>query len=149
MYRVWTIQSLTKLSLLRPNLSQKRWKIDKNEKRGMPQIFKREPIETNDPEEMIKSKITGIYEEDGNIFKKPGCQLCWQGLDTFTYRDVLLISQFISPIGRIYDRHETGVCKRMQMKLREEVKKARNIGLLPKAMTPQQIDGIKKLKNSV
>ena len=141
LYATNATRSLVKLPLI---LTQKRLKIDTNEKRGMPQIFSREPIESEDPMALVREKITGIYEEDGNVFKRPGCQLCWRGLDEFTYRDVLIISQFISPIGRIYDRHETGICKKMQAKLRIEVKKARNIGLIPKAMTPQQIQQLKQ-----
>ncbi|KAI6661937.1 30S ribosomal protein S18 [Oopsacas minuta] len=135
------IRSLTKHTLSLPRISaQRRWKFDPNEKRGMPQIFNREPIDCADPIKLVREKITGIYEEDGNVFKRPGCQLCWRGLDEFTYRDVLLISQFITSTGRIIDRHESGICKKMQAKLREEVKKARNIGLIPKALTPQQIE---------
>ena len=113
-------------------------------KRGMPQIFHRDKIESEEPLELVRQHISGIYEEDGNVFKRPGCQLCWQSLDEFNYKDVLLISQFISPIGRLYDRHETGICKKMQVKLRVEIKKARNIGLIPKAMTPQQVQKLKE-----
>ena len=141
LYAIKATRSLVQFRII---ATQKRFKIDINEKRGMPQVFNHPPIESEDPMELVRQKITGIYEEDGNVLKKPGCQLCWQGLDEFTYRDVLLISQFISPIGRIYDRHETGICKKMQAKLRVEVKKARGIGLIPKAMTPQQVQLLKQ-----
>ena len=140
LYGTKVTRSLTQLA---KTLTQIRMKIDTNEKRGMPQIFTRQPIESEEPMKLVREKITGIYEENGNVFKRPGCQLCWLALDEFTYRDVLIISQFISPTGRIFDRHETGICKKMQAKLRVEVKKARNIGLIPKAMTPQQIQLLK------
>ena len=37
-----------------------------------------------------------------------GCPLCQAGLDRFGYKDVLLLSQFISPQGYLFPRRYTG-----------------------------------------
>ena len=51
LYATNATRSLLKLPLI---LTQKRLKIDTNEKRGMPQIFSREPIESEDPMALVR-----------------------------------------------------------------------------------------------
>lgn len=47
------------------------------------------------------------------------------------YKNVKLLSQFQSPFtGRIYGRHITGLCKKMQRKVEAEIIKAQNIAFM-------------------
>ncbi|KAH9504741.1 28S ribosomal protein S18a, mitochondrial [Bulinus truncatus] len=59
------------------------------------------------------------------------CPLC-EFQDKLTYRDVLILQQFLSPDGRILPRHVTGVCFTMQWKLQNILYQSYSAGLLPK-----------------
>ncbi|KAK3799249.1 hypothetical protein RRG08_054375 [Elysia crispata] len=60
-----------------------------------------------------------------------GCPLC-EFQDSLTYRDVLILQQFLSPDGKILPRHVTGVCFTMQWKLQNILYQSYSAGLLPK-----------------
>lgn len=57
------------------------------------------------------------------------CPLC-EFQDTITYRDVLILQQFISPDGHILPRHVTGMCFTMQWKLQNILYQSYSAGLL-------------------
>ncbi|MBK5293365.1 MAG: 30S ribosomal protein S18 [Acidobacteriia bacterium] len=59
------------------------------------------------------------------------CKFCVDKIDYVDYKDVRLLSQFISERGRIVPRRLSGVCTPCQRRLSEAVKQARNIALLP------------------
>ncbi len=59
------------------------------------------------------------------------CRFCVEKIDYIDYKDVRLLSAFISERGRITPRRITGVCTPHQRRLSEAVKQARNIALLP------------------
>ncbi len=52
-------------------------------------------------------------------------------VDDIDYKDIKLLSQFISERGRIVPRRISGVCAAHQRKLKVAIKRARNIALLP------------------
>ena len=58
-------------------------------------------------------------------------RLAVEKIDYVDYKDVKLLSQFISERGRIIPRRITGVCTANQRKLKVAIKRARNIALLP------------------
>ena len=58
------------------------------------------------------------------------CKFCVDKIDLIDYKDVRLLSQFISDRGRIIPRRLSGVCAPCQRRLSEAVKQARNIALL-------------------
>ncbi|CAB4019241.1 28S ribosomal S18a, mitochondrial-like [Paramuricea clavata] len=60
-----------------------------------------------------------------------GCPICSRIL-TFTYKDVLLLAQFISPEGNILNRRITGVCRKQQRKLEKAIEISRRLGLIPR-----------------
>ncbi|XP_068682640.1 small ribosomal subunit protein bS18-like isoform X1 [Montipora foliosa] len=60
-----------------------------------------------------------------------GCPICSRDI-TFTYKDVLFLSQFMSPRGYIINRRVTGVCRKQQRKLEKAIKISQRLGLLPK-----------------
>lgn len=61
--------------------------------------------------------------------RKKVCLLC-TGKD-LDYKDVETLSKFISEGGKILPRKATGTCAKHQRIVAREVKKARQIGLLP------------------
>jgi small subunit ribosomal protein S18 len=62
--------------------------------------------------------------------EKVKCVLCRHNIKP-NYKNVELLSQFQSPYtGRIYGRHITGLCKKMQEIVETEIGKAQNIGMM-------------------
>jgi len=59
------------------------------------------------------------------------CRFCVEKIDDIDYKDVKLLSAFISERGKITPRRITGVCAPHQRRLSEAIKQARNIALLP------------------
>jgi small subunit ribosomal protein S18 len=59
------------------------------------------------------------------------CRFCVEKIDDIDYKDVKLLSGFISERGKIMPRRITGVCAPHQRRLTEAIKQARNIALLP------------------
>ncbi|XP_020603546.1 28S ribosomal protein S18a, mitochondrial-like [Orbicella faveolata] len=65
------------------------------------------------------------YDED------VGCPICRRNI-TFNYKDVLFLSQFMSPKGYVLNRRVTGVCRRQQRKLEKAIRISQRLGVLPK-----------------
>jgi small subunit ribosomal protein S18 len=62
--------------------------------------------------------------------EKIKCILCRNNIDP-SYKNVQLLSQFQSPYtGRIYGRHITGLCKKMQEKVELSIARSQNLGLM-------------------
>jgi small subunit ribosomal protein S18 len=59
------------------------------------------------------------------------CKFCDQKIDVVDYKEVRLLSQFISERGKILPRRLTGTCSPHQRLVAVAVKRARNIALLP------------------
>ncbi|HRY30888.1 MAG TPA: 30S ribosomal protein S18 [Candidatus Paceibacterota bacterium] len=52
-------------------------------------------------------------------------------INNIDYKDVHVLSKFLTPQGRIISNRRSGVSAKMQRKLAEAVKRARFMGLLP------------------
>jgi small subunit ribosomal protein S18 len=63
--------------------------------------------------------------------RKKVCRFCVEKIDDIDYKDVRLLSAFVSERGKITPRRITGVCTPHQRRLTEAIKQARNIALLP------------------
>jgi small subunit ribosomal protein S18 len=63
--------------------------------------------------------------------RKKVCRFCVEKIDDINYKDVKLLSNFISERGKIMPRRISGVCTPHQKRLSEAIKQARNIALLP------------------
>ncbi|MBV8810829.1 MAG: 30S ribosomal protein S18 [Acidobacteriaceae bacterium] len=63
--------------------------------------------------------------------RKKVCRFCVDKVDDINYKDVKLLSSFISERGKITPRRISGVCTPHQKRLSEAIKQARNIALLP------------------
>jgi small subunit ribosomal protein S18 len=63
--------------------------------------------------------------------RKKVCRFCVDKIDDINYKDVRLLSAFVSERGKIVPRRISGVCTPHQRRLSEAIKQARNIALLP------------------
>ncbi|HEY7307454.1 MAG TPA: 30S ribosomal protein S18 [Bryobacteraceae bacterium] len=63
--------------------------------------------------------------------RKKVCRFCVDKVDDINYKDVKLLSSFISERGKITPRRISGVCTPHQKRLSEAIKQARNIALMP------------------
>ena len=59
------------------------------------------------------------------------CKFCTEKIDYINYKDVRLLSSFLSERGKITPRRISGVCSPHQRRLAEAIKQARNIALVP------------------
>jgi len=75
----------------------------------------------------------GAPREGGRKFfrRKKVCKFCVEKIDGINYKDVRLLSQFVSEAGKIVPRRLSGVCTPHQRRLADAIKQARNIALLP------------------
>jgi small subunit ribosomal protein S18 len=63
--------------------------------------------------------------------RKKVCRFCVEKVDDINYKDVRMLSSFITERGKIVPRRLSGVCAPHQKRLSEAIKQARNIALLP------------------
>ena len=65
------------------------------------------------------------------INKKKYCYFKENGITEIDYKDVKLLRRFITDQGKIMPRRVTGTSAKMHRKLVKEIKRARNIALIP------------------
>lgn len=63
--------------------------------------------------------------------RRKGCRFCADTTITINYKEVDNIRHFLTERGKIIPRRITGNCAKHQRKLCSEIKRARNIALLP------------------
>lgn len=63
--------------------------------------------------------------------KRKVCYFCANPMVNIDYKDVDLLARYISDKAKILPRRATGTCALHQRKVAEEIKKAREIALLP------------------
>src|SRR5215831_20818269 len=63
--------------------------------------------------------------------RKKVCRFCVEKIDDINYKDVRMLSAFMSERGKITPRRISGVCAPHQRSLAEAIKQARNIALVP------------------
>ncbi|XP_033125955.1 39S ribosomal protein S18a, mitochondrial-like [Anneissia japonica] len=82
---------------------------------------------------------------------KDACPICRLNLKV-TYKDVLILSQFIKEDGSMLPKRITGVCSKQHLNLVECIKRAHKAGLLPdhkpkeKMVLPPGIQGKKRIR---
>jgi small subunit ribosomal protein S18 len=62
--------------------------------------------------------------------RKKVCRFCVEKIDDINYKDVRMLSSFVSERGKITPRRISGVCTPHQKRLSQAIKQARNIALL-------------------
>jgi len=65
------------------------------------------------------------------INKKKYCYFKENGITEIDYKDVKILRRFITDQGKIMPRRVTGTSAKMHRKLVKEIKRARNIALIP------------------
>ena len=65
------------------------------------------------------------------INKKKYCYFKENGITEIDYKDVKILRRFITDQGKIMPRRVTGTSAKMHRKLVREIKRARNIALMP------------------
>jgi small subunit ribosomal protein S18 len=63
--------------------------------------------------------------------RKKTCPFSGQGAPVIDYKDVKLLSRYISERGKIVPSRITAVCALKQRELSQAIKRARTLGLLP------------------
>lgn len=63
--------------------------------------------------------------------RKKGCPFSGPKAPKIDYKDVRLLTKYISDYGKILPRHLTGVCAAKQRELAQAIKRARVLSLLP------------------
>ncbi len=63
--------------------------------------------------------------------RKKMCRFCVEKIDDINYKDVRMITSFVSERGKITPRRISGVCTPHQKRLGQAIKQARNIALVP------------------
>lgn len=67
---------------------------------------------------------------NGHRYRRKVCYFCKEGAK-IDYKDVELLSRFISDKAKIRSRRATGTCAKHQRKLATAIKRAREMALLP------------------
>lgn len=65
------------------------------------------------------------------IFRKRSCAFCRNKDIVIDYKNVDLLKKFVAESGKIEPRRLTGTCFKHQRWVSAEIKKARNMALLP------------------
>lgn len=63
--------------------------------------------------------------------RRRGCPFSGPKAPAIDYKDVRLLSKYLSDYGKILPRHITGVCAEKQRELANAIKRARMLALLP------------------
>ncbi len=73
-----------------------------------------------------RRKKTSFYKP-----RKKTCIFCAKHIDEIDYKNVAMLSRFISDKGKILPRRITGVCAKHQRQLAAAIKRAREMALIP------------------
>ena len=71
--------------------------------------------------------------------RKKSCYFQRNGIKEIDYKDTKLLNKFINDQGKIIPGYVTGVSSKYQRLIAKEIKKARNIALLPYHVDPRNI----------
>jgi len=64
-------------------------------------------------------------------FRRRKCYFCQKKINEIDYKDVNLLYNYLSEIGKIRPSRRTGTCSKHQRKLAKALKRARYLALLP------------------
>ncbi len=71
------------------------------------------------------------YDKRKKFFKKKSCRFCGNSQIKIDYKNSDMLKNYISESGKIEPRRLTGTCAKHQRALSTEIKKARQMALLP------------------
>jgi len=64
-------------------------------------------------------------------YTKRQCIFCKKKIDVIDFKDVQLLSRFLTPWGKMKAGHDTGTCAKHQRRLSEAIKRSRFMALMP------------------
>lgn len=73
----------------------------------------------------------GSFRKGGSFMRQRKCPFSGEGALKIDYKDVRVLSKFLSERGKIIPSRVTGVCFKKQRELAQAVKRARFLALLP------------------
>jgi len=73
--------------------------------------------------------------------RRRACSFCVTKVDIVNYKDVTLLSRFISDRAKIDSRRKTGTCAKHQRRLARAIKRARELAFLPFTSSHVQTTG--------
>ncbi len=91
-------------------------------------------------EEEKKTTTTGVSDDNDSasrrrrrkrIMQNLKCPLCESGVKHVSYKDIFQLKKFTSVRGKIISSEKSGLCHRHQKQLRQAIKRARFMALLP------------------
>jgi small subunit ribosomal protein S18 len=90
-------------------------------------------IENNGASENSTNLISNsvLFNRKNTSKKVATCPLSGKNAPVIDYKNIELLSRYISEKGRILPSRLTGVCAKKQRELTKAIKQARNIALLP------------------
>jgi small subunit ribosomal protein S18 len=83
--------------------------------------------------DFVSNSGSGFEADPRKVFfrRRKGCPLSEPGAPQVDYKNLKLISRFVSERGRILPRRITSVSAKKQRELKNAIKRARNLALLP------------------
>jgi small subunit ribosomal protein S18 len=72
-----------------------------------------------------------VHRRKRKIIQNLKCPLCESGVKSVSYKDVYQLKKFTSVKGKIISTEKSGVCHKHQRQLRNSIKRARYMALLP------------------
>lgn len=91
-------------------------------------------------EEKNVTTTTGVSDDNDSasrrrrrkrIMQNLKCPLCESGVNHVSYKDIFQLKKFTSVRGKIISSEKSGLCHRHQKQLRQAIKRARFMALLP------------------
>jgi small subunit ribosomal protein S18 len=91
-------------------------------------------------EEKNVTTTTGVSDDNDSasrrrrrkrIMQNLKCPLCESGVKHVSYKDIFQLKKFTSVRGKIISSEKSGLCHRHQKQLRQAIKRARFMALLP------------------
>jgi small subunit ribosomal protein S18 len=59
------------------------------------------------------------------------CYFCKNNIEEIDFRETALLKRFISALAKIRPKQKTGLCAKHQRELARNIKRARQMGLMP------------------
>ena len=113
-------------------------KVEKVEKDTQPSVAKPEAKPEERKKYIPRGQGRTKYSRPGSkfsnkkfFFKKKACFFCKNKKVEIDYKDVSLMKRFVAVNGKITPRRFSGTCAKHQRKLATEIKKARQMALIP------------------
>jgi small subunit ribosomal protein S18 len=93
----------------------------------------------SEEEKKTQNVESGVSDDNDNshrrrrrrVVQNLKCPLCESGVKHVSYKDIFQLKKFTSVRGKIISSEKSGLCHRHQKQLRQAIKRARYMALLP------------------